>query len=269
MKLTKIIIAKVILSYAMVTLFSNLYANDFKKNTSSILALGMEMSNMRDMLKSYILIGAKVKYKNPTKKLRNGIIHYEHLLDEINNRYPHDPIIQSSIQNSLNAWIKVKEAMELALQNESLSKMKQGAIYIHGNIRTVIKELAHMKKYLLDKSTIKNKEALNASIEIAASARRLSAHYMMDLWHLDDPTIQKHWDKGLKIYADSLDILKQSPFIKNHNFYSLLKRSMKLHRYFTRMGKKAKIYSILIDKKADIAFKQAKQMSTIILQAPQ
>jgi 3-methyladenine DNA glycosylase AlkC len=267
MKLTKIIIAKVLLSYAIVSLFSNLQANDFKKNTSSILALGMEMSNMRDMLKSYILIGAKIKYKNPTKKLKNGITHYEHLLDEIKTRYPHDPIIQSSIQNSLNAWIPVKEAMELGLQNESLEKMKKGAIFIHGNIRTVIKELSHMKKHLLHKSTIKNKEALNASIEIAASARRLSAHYMMDLWHLDDPTIQKHWDKGLKIYADSLVILKQSPFIKNHHFHSLLKKSIKLHKYFTRMGKKAKIYSILIDKKADMAFKQAEKMSTIILQA--
>jgi len=267
MRFTKIIIIKVLLSYAMASFFTNLQANDFKKNTSSILALGMEMSNMRDMLKSYILIGAKIKYKNPTKKLKGGIVHYERLLDEIKTRYPHDSSIQTSVQNSLNAWVKVKEAMELALQNESLEKMKQGAIFIHGNIRTVIKELAHMKKYLLDKSNIKNKEALNASIEIAASARRLSAHYMMDLWHLDDPTIQKHWDKGLKIYADSLEILKQSSFIKNHRFYILLKKSIKLHKYFTRMGKKAKIYSILIDKKADIAFKQAKEMSTIILHA--
>ncbi len=262
MKLTKML-----LFYAMVSLFSNLYADDFKKDTSNILALGMEMSNMRDMLKSYILIGAKVKYKNPTQKLKNGIVHYEHLLEEMKNGYPHDIIIQTSIQSSLTAWIKVKEAMELALQNESLKKMKKGAIFIHGNIRIVIKELAHMKKHLLDKSTIKNKKALNASIEIAASARRLSAHYMMDLWHLDDPTIQKHWDKGLKIYADSVEILKQSTFIENPNFYYLLQKSIKLHKYFTRMGGKAKIYSILIDKKADIAFNQAKQMSIIILQS--
>jgi len=233
----------------------------------TILELGMEMSDMRNMLEAYILIGAKVDYKNPTQKLKDGMVHYEELLRVIKVKYPLNTEIQESISTSLNAWKIVKSAMELALGNANLEALKKGAIFIHDNIRTVIKEMAHMKKILLDTSRLKNKEALNASIEIAASARRLSAHYMMDLWHLNDPTIQKHWNKGLKIYADSLEILKTSPFVNNHQFNVLLKNSIKLHKYFTRMGEKSKIFSILIDKKANIAFNEAKEMTNIILQS--
>lgn len=246
-------------------LHSSLHATSHKDNKETILALGMEMSNMRNMLKAYILIGAKIKYKNPTKKLKSGMQHYEDLLDSIQIKYPQDTTIQTSIQISLDAWIKVKGAMQLALKNETLENMKKGAIFIHGNIRTVIKEMAHMKKHLLDNSQISHKESLNASIEIAASARRLSAHYMMDLWHLDDPTIEKHWNKGLKIYADSIRILQASPFTHNPKFKKLLASCIKYHKYFTRMGDKPKIFSILIDKKANIVFRQAKEMTEIIL----
>jgi len=241
------------------------YALTLNNNKDTVLALGMEMSNMRSMLESYIMIGAKIDYKNPTKKLKDGITHYEDLLSSIKKKYPNDKTIQESITLSQHAWKNVKVAMQLALRDESLKKLKKGAIFIHGHIRTVIKEMAYMKKYLLSKSKIKNKEALNASIEIAASARRLSAHYMMDLWHLDDPTIEKHWNKGLKIYADSIKILKESPYIYNKEFKKLLYYCTKYHKYFVKMGKKAKIYSILVDKKAEIVFENAKKMTQIIL----
>ena len=194
----------------ILSLHGTLHAITLNNNKDTILALGMEMSNMRKMLESYIMIGAEIDYKHPDQKLKNGIIHYETLLTTIEKKYPDDKTIQESILISRHAWKYVKEAMQLTLQHVSLERLKKGANFIHGNIRTVIKEMEHMKKYLLETSNIQDKEALNASIEIAASARRLSAHYMMALWHLNDPTIQKHWNKGLKIYGDSLEILKNS-----------------------------------------------------------
>ena len=231
----------------------------------TVLKLGMEMSNMRNMLEAFILIGAKIKYKNPTKKLKEGIVHYENMIDTIQSDYPNDAIIQQSIMTSRKAWPIVKGAMQLALQNEPLEKLKKGAIFIHGNIRTVIKEMAHMKNHIFEVSSIQDKEALNASIEIAASARRLSAHYMMDLWHLDDPTIEKHWKKGMKIYGDSMDTLQTSAYMKNPRFATLFRSVKKYHRYFEKMWEKPKIFSILIDKKANIAYEQAKEMTQIIL----
>ena len=86
MKFFKMNMAKVVI---ILSLFSTVHAtNDLKHKTSSILMLGMEMSNMRDMLKSYIMIGAKVTYRNPIKKLKNGIAHYEYVLANMKKEYP-------------------------------------------------------------------------------------------------------------------------------------------------------------------------------------
>jgi len=244
-----------------------LQASETKKDQATILALGMEMSNMRNMLAAYILTGAKISYKRPEERLKNGILHYENMLSTITKDYPHDEFIQASVKKSLHAWVNVKGAMELALAKTDLEKLKSAAIWIHGNIRTVIKEMAAMKGYLFKTSNIENKMALNASIEIAASAKRLSAHYMMDLWHLNDPTIEKHWKKGMKIYSDSIEVLQKSPFIKNKKFASNLKSVIKYHHYFEKMWQKSKIFSILIDKKTDIVFHKAKEMTEIILQS--
>lgn len=263
-------IKKILLSLALLIYINPLHALEIKNDNDAILKLGMEMSNMRNMLEAYILIGIKVDYKNPTKKLKDGIVHYEDLLVLLQSKYQNNNAMQHSIDTSLQAWKIVRKAMVLALDKKnSLKKMKDGAIFIHGNIRTVIKEMARMKKILLDKSTIKDKDVLNASIEIAASSRRLSAHYMMALWHLDDPTIKKHWDKGLKIYGDSLNILRHSSYVENKEFLRLLNSCQKYHRYFTRMGNKRKIYSILIDKKSNIVFHKAKRMTDIILKSDQ
>ncbi len=263
-------IKKILLSLVLLVYLTPLHAIEIKNDNDAILKLGMEMSNMRNMLEAYILIGIKLEYKNPTKKLKDGITHYEDLLHALQSKYKNDKAMQNSIDTSFHAWKIVRKAMVLALDKKnSLKKMKDGAIFIHGNIRTVIKEMARMKKILLDKSTIQDKDVLNASIEIAASSRRLSAHYMMALWHLDDPTIKKHWDKGLKIYGDSLNILRHSAYVENKEFLDLLSSCRKYHRYFVRMWDKPKIFSILIDKKADIVFHKAKRMTDIILKRNQ
>jgi len=246
--------------------FNTAYAIEIKDDRDAILKLGMEMSNMRDMLEAYILVGIKLEYKNPTQKLKNGIQHYENLLVALRSKYRDDTDIQKNISISFKAWRVVRKAMILALNDTSLEQMKKGAIFIHGNIRTVIKALANMKRILLTKSNIKDKEILNASIEIAASARRLSAHYMMGLWKLNDPTIEKHWNKGLQIYADSLTTLKHSEYMHDTQFKTLLNSCSRYYRYFTKMGEKPKIYSILIDKKSNKVFQIAKQMTTIILE---
>ena len=256
------------LHYVLIILslsFISLPAVVLKSDKEAILQIGMEMSQMRNMLEAYILIGVGQKYKDPTLKLSNGITQYETILDSLSHYYIQDEAMQNSIARSQAAWVPVKKAMHLALDKQPVEKMKEGAIFIHGNIRSLIKELAFMKQHLLEQSTIPNKEALNASIEIAASSQRLSTHYMMYLWKLDDPTIEAHWQKGLAIYAESLKVLQHSSYTSNPQFASLLRSCIKYHKYFTKMGKKEKRYAVLIDKKAMIVFNHAKEMTQIIL----
>ena len=258
-------VKKILLFLMLMVHINPLHAIEIKNDNDAILKLGMEMSNMRNMLEAYILIGIKVDYKNPTKKLKDGMAHYEDLLVSLRSKYKNDKRIQQSISTSFQSWEPVAKAMALTLKEKNLKEMKDGAIFIHDNIRILIEEMERMKKILLDESTMIEKDALNASIEIAASARRLSAHYMMALWQLDDPTVKEHWEKGLKIYGDSLDILRHSSYVENEEFLILLNSCRKYHRYFIRMWDKRKIYSILIDKKADIVFRKAEKMTDIIL----
>lgn len=227
----------------------------------------MEMSNVRNMLKAYILIGMDSDYRNPIQTLKNDILGYEALLETLGTHYTDDPVIQKSIIHSKSAWTHVENALQTALENADIEKMKQVTVFIHGNIRSVIKELAFMKKHLLEKSSIKDKEALDASIEIAASARRLSAHYMMSMWDIQDPTIEEHWEKGMEKYAKGLEVLKDSSYVKDPKFMGLLKSCQKYHIYFTKMWKKPKKFAALIDKKTNIVFKDAKEMTKLILES--
>jgi len=43
----------------------HLHASDIQTNKKTILDMGLEMSQMRDMLEAYIMVGAGITYKNP------------------------------------------------------------------------------------------------------------------------------------------------------------------------------------------------------------
>ena len=246
--------------------FIQAHSIELKTDKDSILALGIEMSTMRNMLKSYILIGAKTIYDDDEKPiLKQGIIEYEDLLYALHIKYTQYRRIQISIKTSISAWKHVRNAMELALKNETPAKMKEGALFIHANIRTVIREMESMKQFLLQQSNIKYRNALNATIEIAASARRLSAHYMMSLWHLNDPTIVKHWNKGISIYSNSLKILQYSTFTQDPRFNQLFTQSSESLKYLIKMYKKPKIYYTLVNRSAEKAFVDAEKMTQMIL----
>jgi len=246
-------------------LFSSLSAKEITTNQDAVLATGMEMSNIRKMLEVYISIGNNITYRNPTEVLQKRIAGYENLLVTLESNFQNNTIL-TSVQQSKKAWKPVKKALVTALdKNVNKEEMKKTAVFIHGNIRAMIAELSFMKQYFLTKLTSKDKESLNASIEIAASARRLSAHYMMRMWKLDDTTIQEHWIKGLKIYADSLQVLEQSFFKNDMKFHKLLKECIKYHKYLTRMGKKERFSPALVTKKTTIVFENANKMTHIIL----
>ena len=177
-----------------------------------------------------------------------------------------DADIKASIKASKSAWKPVKTALMTALTDNDAKRMMDEGLFIHANIRSVIKELAKMKKYLLEKEKIKDSEQLNASIEIAASSQRLSAHYMMKMWGLPDPTIQKHWDNGVKIYTDSIKLLKTSIYYKDEKFKKLLDTTEKHLKYFKMvMTFEDKFVPVLVHDKAKKAYNSANELSKIIL----
>jgi len=246
---------------------SLLNASKIDDKTKSILELGKEMSNMRDLLGIYTSIGVGIQYKKPKNRLLNGIKEYEDVLSNIKSKHNDKPI-QISIVKSKKAWAPVKKALMTANSNVSRDEMRKEALFIHANIRSVIKELAAMKAYLLSNINTKYGAELNAAIEIGASANRLSAHYMMKIWKLDDPTIEKHWNNGVKIYTDSIKILKSSKFYSNEEFKQELDKAEKILTYFIMLADLNSFAApALVTMKSNKSLKNAQLMTKIILKS--
>ncbi len=248
-------------------------AKEMKQELKIVLELGKQMSSMRNMLESYALVATDVEYKDPEKRLGDSIKEYESLLALIAKTMK-DKDIVDSLKASKEAWKPVKVAFVSARDHHKQDggddaihkRMIDEGIFIHANIRSVIKELAKMKAHILKEEKIADSKELNAAIEIAASSQRLSAHYMMKMWGLPDPTIQEHWDKGVKIYKDSIAILKKSAYYKDPKFKKELDATEKNLNYFvTVMMFDDKYVPILVHEKAKFTFESANKMSKTIL----
>ncbi len=250
---------------AVILSFSTIQASEAKNILNSTLELGEQMSNMRKMLETYSLIATEVTYKSPNERLKISIAEYEDVINKMDKNFT-DEYIKNSVKASRKAWKPVKAALLTALEDNDAERLQKEGLFIHANIRSVIIELANMKKYLLEKAKVSNSQMLNASIEIAASARRLSAHYMMKMWGLPDPTIEKHWDNGVKIYTNSVAELKKSDYYKNPEFKKRLDLCEKNLKYFNTIWMfDDKFMPAIVQEKADIAYRSANDMSRIIL----
>jgi len=261
LRFKKLLVAIVVILLSSI----NLHAGKIGIAEKSILNIGGQMSNVRLMLETYAMIGLGIPYSNPQEILKKSIAEYEGVLDSLEKNFK-DETILSSVKNSRAAWKPVKEALLTASGNTDKEVMKKQAQFVHDNIRSVIKELASAKKYLLKKSALKNGDILNASIEIGASARRLSSHYMMRIWKLDDPTIEKHWKNGLKIYNESIKLLENSTFAKDPSFNKYLTACSHKLKYFNMIDKlKSNHVATLVHKNAEKVYSEANEMSRLIL----
>ena len=235
------------------------------KSVKAILDLGKQMSMMRNMLETYALIATNVNYKLPKQRLEESIKGYEALIGRLGKEFS-DPEIRSSIARSKKSWEPLKRSLQTAFEKSDPVQMTKEGLFIHSHIRSVIKELAMMKSYLLKKEKIKNGKELNAAIEIAASSQRLSAHYMMKMWGLPDPTIQKHWDKGVRIYSDSIRLLKESRYYQNEKFKKLLDNTEKQLKYFQTVFSLGDNYMpVIVHNRAEQTYRTANEMSRMIL----
>jgi len=259
---------KIILSFTLFFSFQSLSALEIKSPLDAVQALGHEMSEMRHMLETFAMIGTGVTFKLPKEQLKTSVKLYEDVIAGMEKGFS-DDAIQKQIAIGRRGWAPVKQALETSLQkNPDRNMMKEKAIFIHGNIRTVIKAMEAMKAHMLHKAKFKAIRELNAAIEIDASARRLSAHYAMWMWDLPDPTIEKHWQKGVKIYQDSLALLEQSSFASDAAFKDLLsdaRRQLMLFGMMHKMAGNKRFTPALAQTRAAKASGDAMQMAGIIL----
>jgi hypothetical protein len=224
--------------------------------TDGIIATGTQISQVRFMLEVYSTIGAGIKYRTPKDKLQAAILEYEHTLAQLDKMQ--DPPIQASAKRSHMAWAPVKKALLTALEKRDPVAMKKSALFVHANIRKVIQEMEIMKEHFLQQAKMGNAKEINAGIEIAASARRLSSHYMMKMWNLPDPTIDEHWNNGMKKYHNALIYLRQTPLAKDTQISTWLTSCETEYSFFKTVIKFGDNYMpVLVQRHAQKAYDTA------------
>ncbi len=243
----------------------SLNASTLEKNTEAILKIGQNMASIRGMLEAYSMITAKIKYKVPKEKLKKDIAEYESLISYLAKSYKKDKVIKKYLQIEKSAWAKIKPTIMSAFDTNNIDEMKKSILFIHGNIRKVLRGLEDIKAHIIKKYDIANEKELNAAIEIGASAKRLSAHYMMKMLNVNDPTIDQHWKKGVKIYSDSIAILKASKYYKNPKFKTLLDDAQRMLKYFETMYSLKKYMPVVFKKKAEHVVQESQEMLSIVL----
>jgi hypothetical protein len=249
-----------ILTLGISFLFPSLtVAQTIQTPIDGVMATGKQIAQVRFMLEVYSMIGAGIKYQAPKTKLENAIHEYEETLTQLQKHFP-DAAIQTAAKKSLSAWPPVKKALLTALSERNTDTTKKQALFVHGHIRTVIKERGTIKNLLLKKANTAKAQEINAGIEIAASARRLSSHYMLKMWQVPDPTIEEHWKNGMKKYRDALTLLQQSPQAKDPQITTWLKTCAKEYAFFQTLIDLDDFMPVLAQRHANKAYNAAGQI---------
>jgi hypothetical protein len=222
------------------------------------------------MLEIFALVGANVKYKTPKKRLKDNIDRYESRIGELKKRYKGGEIARG-LDRAMKVWSSIKDDLMIAFKKGvSKDEMRMRAMNIHSKVRSIIKEIEHVKDMVIQSSYLSNIKELNAAIEINSSLRRISSHYVMGLWKLDDPTIHKHWKEGIEVYRKSLEILQNSKFAEDEKFQSLLdilkqEYNEDLFMILERMGRNDKFAPSLLQIHTDKASKATMKIIEMIL----
>jgi len=146
---------KIIIGFSLLFSLQSLSALEIKTPLDAVQALGHEMSEMRHMLETFAMIGTGVSFKLPKEQLKTSLKLYEDVITGMEKGFS-DDAIQKQIAIGRKGWAPVKQALETSLQdNPDRAKMKEKAIFIHGNIRTVIKAMEAMKAHMLHKAQFK------------------------------------------------------------------------------------------------------------------
>jgi hypothetical protein len=238
----------------------------------TIVALGDEIAGMRDMLKNYIMSAIDLKYKDPNRRLDENIEQFESTIEAVRQKYS-DTEVVDALATIDKTWSTFKGKLLLGKEKKvSKEQMKEGALYIHDNTRTIVKALMLMKRYFIQKSSIKEIKVYSASRNIGVSARGFGSHYMLKMWEVNDPTIKEHWDnKVAKKLLASLVVIKASSYGTNPRVKAILKTVERDYRYLDHLfyGMEGNYMPSLVDKKTNEMYRLSLELSEIILKKNQ
>ena len=242
-------------------------SNTMMENDKKIyISISEELSEIREMIELYVAIGEGLRYKNPKVRLELVMGKCNALIKNLRQHYQ-SAEIRSLVDNCEIAWKEIRSHVASALTSKDTAKMREEILYIHSNLFKLKKTLLNIKKMLQPQMNKEIKKSLMATTVIGSAARTLSAHYYMEMWELDDPSISNHWKKAVKKYEASLEILRNSKYVKEKNFQKLLSGVEKDLLFFKILWefKQGTHAPSLISKKSKHAHQNAIEMERMIL----
>ncbi len=254
---------KFLASLTIVLLISvQLHATKLDNNVDAVISLGEQISSIRSMLGDYIIIGTKIKFKNPSERLKESIKKYDSTLELLNKKYSSDSYIQKILKESQVTWKPIKDKLLKATTTIDKETMRTEAQFVHDNIRSIIVNMGKIQEYLLKKISSVNSLELKSAIDISTVTHLLSAHYMMQMWKLPDPTIVTHWDRGVATYTKSINTLKKSSHYKDVEFKGWLDETESILEYLIMSFSMIESNSSpsIIYNKCETAYKVSNQM---------
>jgi len=242
------------------------YATELNSDKEIYISISEELSEIREMIELYVAIGEGLTYRNPRERLMLVVKKCNMLIKNLRQHYQSTEI-SLLIDTCEASWKEIRSHVESALTFTDMEKMHSEILYIHANLFKLKKTLLDIKKVLQPQMNKKVKKLLMASTVIGSAARTLSAHYYMEMWKLDDPTISNHWKKAVKKYEASLKTLRSSEFSKDERFKKLfigVERDLLFFKVLWEFKQGSHTPS-LISKKSKHAHHNALEMEKIIL----
>jgi hypothetical protein len=207
----------------------------------------LQVTQIQQLLKNYILSGMKLRYKNPKKELHDSINKYEKRLYATSIFFKNaleDEHLKLEIDHMLQSWGKAKTILRNPADTSKLMIL-----------RKYLKEVADTLK---KPHRILGKKSFRAIAETGGLCRRpffIANLYFMKTWGVDIPDYMQKIDTYRKEYLKSIEVLESY----KGNTEETLQLIKKAKQAFTLMNSyidnSKKVYvPSLISKKSDNNF---------------
>jgi nitrate/nitrite-specific signal transduction histidine kinase len=219
------------------------------------LAGKQRMYTMR-LLRDYIMIGAKLNYRNPQEDLKHTLADFE-ASHEALKAYVTDPALQEELKAIDAQWHKIKTMMSQPPERSKAAEYAKGAI----DFREMLNDFTN---HLSKASGQTAAEAVNLSGRMRAVSQALAAGYLLRTWGLKEA--KEKLKIPMKRFRASLDYLHKAPET-GEAMRAKLDRLEKIYLFFEVMNGSDTFVPTLVIKKTDTMLKVANELTQLYVDA--
>jgi len=236
-------------------LIGSVEAIEIKNIAEAVNIAGKQRMFTQKMLKDYGMIGIGVSFGNAKEDLKKTISEFEDHLNSL-ERFTKDSNIKDSLEKQKKLWLDVKDML---LEKPS----KDNAIKLQEKLDKLLKVADDTTKLFADKAGEHSGKIINIAGRQRMLSQRMASLYILKAWGINDSEFNKKFDKAMKLFDDSLDILMKSK-LNNREINTLLGKVNKDFDFFKIMSHSSnKFIPSLIYKKSNEILKNMDKITKL------